>query len=46
MQSSWIGCRPTQWAVAIEPETGVDVATGDIIFAGPSLEGGAKRGDV
>jgi anti-sigma-K factor RskA len=25
---------PTQWAVTIEPVGGVDVATGDIIFAG------------
>ena len=25
---------PTQWAITVEPEDGVDVATGDIIFAG------------
>lgn len=25
---------PTQWAVTVEPEDGVDVATGEIIFAG------------
>ena len=26
---------PTQWAITVEPEGGVDQATGDIIFAGP-----------
>jgi hypothetical protein len=25
---------PTQWAITVEPEAGVDKATGDIIFAG------------
>ena len=25
---------PTQWAITVEPEGGVDQATGDIIFAG------------
>jgi anti-sigma-K factor RskA len=25
---------PTQWAITVEPQGGVDVATGDIIFAG------------
>jgi anti-sigma-K factor RskA len=25
---------PTQWAVTVEPEDGVDVATGDVIFSG------------